>query len=819
MTPGEDDALDIARRIADGEAVDLAALQARDPALARRLGKLQALARSMQGDADAGHSWGHLQQLQAAGKGGFGAVYRAYDPTLDRTVALKLRHERSDALLPSGRDFVAEARRLARVRHPNVLAVHGASYHDGRAGIWADWIEGETLSARLQRSGALPREELLRVLAALADALAAVHRAGLVHGDIKASNVMLDRSGRVILMDFGAGFDASDEGSLVNAGTPRYLAPEIVAGKPATSAVDIYAFGVLAHLLASNRYPEDGRPTAPLRPRALSALLRHALDPDPHARPDAERLHAELQRLIDAPRHRVRRLLFASVVIGLGGIVLVTAIGLRREQAQRQLAERARDEAHATATFLTELLAAPAPEAQGREVRVVELLDSAVRRTRSQADLPHATRAGLLYTLGRSQLALNRFRDADATLGHAWALDTPEQPLADMQALQIGLLLAEARLRRQRYDESDAALERLAADPRWRQDDAALAAIAVLRSTWWQSQGKFAEAAAALASVLDAGTGVPADTRIDALAMQAQLAFDQGELARSEAALQAALDLFSSSGERFGVREYELRTMLANVYSASGRYAEGEAMYRALLPKVAEAYGEGSLSAGGVWSNIAVALNSQARYAESLAILREWLPKAVALDSEESHLALNLRAALAVALQQSGELDAALAEFDRLIPQVERFDGPTHPNTLVARFNRVETLNDAGRSELALRDGRELRETMAAAMGEGHPFTLETEDAIGFALTRLGRATEAEAMHRRTIEGKTATIGADNPYTLLSQEYLARALIAQRRHADAAAVLAPLLRERERVLGAEHPKTVVTRELLASLPR
>jgi hypothetical protein len=90
MTPEPDAELDIARRIADGEDVDLAELETRDPDLARRLAKLQSLARAMHGGTDAGARWGHLQQLQLAGQGGFGAVYRAYDPTLDRIVASSL---------------------------------------------------------------------------------------------------------------------------------------------------------------------------------------------------------------------------------------------------------------------------------------------------------------------------------------------------------------------------------------------------------------------------------------------------------------------------------------------------------------------------------------------------------------------------------------------------------------------------------------------------------------------------------------------------------------------------------------------------------
>jgi eukaryotic-like serine/threonine-protein kinase len=448
MIPGEDAAVDIARRIADGEAVDLSALEREDPALARRLAKLQALVRSMHGGTGAGSSWGHLQQLQLAGQGGFGAVYRAYDPTLDRSVALKLRHAQSDALLPSGRDFVAEARRLARVRHPNVLAVHGASYHDGRAGLWADWIDGQTLSERLQRSGPLSGDELLRVLIELADAIDAVHRAGLVHGDIKASNVMLDAQGRVILMDFGAGFESSDVGSAISAGTPRYLAPEIAAGKPGTQAVDLYAYGVLAHLLATHRYPDAAGPSASLRPRGLRELVGDSLRADPATRPAAAQLRHRLQALVDAPRRRVRRALLASVAIGLLGITLATIVGLRREQAQRLVAERVSD-------FLASLYREQDPISRDTSTTrpPQALIADAVARVESELSDDPASQAKLLRVMGEAQLHLSQIEAARATLDSAAArLPDGDNPL--LRAEIDGLLSAVA-IRQLRHDDAE----------------------------------------------------------------------------------------------------------------------------------------------------------------------------------------------------------------------------------------------------------------------------------------------------------------------------------------------------------------------------
>ena len=411
MTAENEAELEIARRIADGEAVDLVELELSNPDLARRLAKLKSLAQAMHGRSDGGSRWGHLQQLQLAGQGGFGAVYRAYDPTLDRTVALKLRHVEGAALLPSGVDFVAEARRLARVRHPNVLAVHGASYHDGRAGLWTDWIEGETLSARLDRTGPLHGDELLRVLRELAEALDAVHQAGLVHGDVKASNVMLDLQGRVILMDFGAGFESSSEGSAISAGTPRYLAPEIEAGGAGTLAVDLYAYGVLAHLLATQRYPERGRIGSMPGPRGLRTLVARLLDAHPEARPRIDEVRRSLQRLSDAPRLRVRRWLLASVVVGFAGIALATTIGLRREQTQLKRAERVSD-------FLAALYREQDPLTRDAEAarKPAVVVAEAVSRVKSELADDPPSQARLLRVLGETQLNLSELAAAGATL-------------------------------------------------------------------------------------------------------------------------------------------------------------------------------------------------------------------------------------------------------------------------------------------------------------------------------------------------------------------------------------------------------------------
>src|SRR5262245_7096540 len=201
--------------------------------------------------ADAPHSWGRLQVGERLARGNFGDLYHAVDPQLDRDVALKLIRPR-----PDGREtarLLSEARALARVSHPNVVTVYGADVHDGRPGLWMELVDGQTLAARVSEQGTLGAAETIGIGRDLCRALAAVHAAGIVHSDIKPQNVMREAAGRIVLMDFGAGRREGTESEI--AGTPMYLAPEVLAGEPPTPQSDIYSLGVTLFYLLSATYP------------------------------------------------------------------------------------------------------------------------------------------------------------------------------------------------------------------------------------------------------------------------------------------------------------------------------------------------------------------------------------------------------------------------------------------------------------------------------------------------------------------------------------------------------------------------------------
>ena len=193
--------------------------------------------------------------LEHIASGAFGDVYRAWDPQLNREVALKLLRRAPDADAHAD-EVVNEGRLLARLRHPHIVSVYGAARIDGQVGLWMEFLRGRTLAQAVTTDGALPTRKVAEIGAALCDALGAVHKAGLVHRDVKAQNVMLADDGRVVLMDFGAGGDLRHVG-LDMAGTPLYLAPEVARGAPASPQSDVYSLGVLLRYAATGAYSRD----------------------------------------------------------------------------------------------------------------------------------------------------------------------------------------------------------------------------------------------------------------------------------------------------------------------------------------------------------------------------------------------------------------------------------------------------------------------------------------------------------------------------------------------------------------------------------
>jgi hypothetical protein len=240
-------------------------------------------------------AWGELQPLERLGSGGFGDVYRAWDTRLHRQVALKLH--RTD--VRGGRDgdaAIQEARLLARTEHPHVVRIYGIDTHDGRTGIWMELVHGMSLHTLVVEQGAMQPDAVARIGIDLCAALEAVHAAGVVHQDLKPQNIMRETSsGRIVLMDFGAGrWRGRDAGAV--AGTPQFMAPEVAAGLAPSPQSDLYAVGVVLQFLSSG-----GAAGAPRDLGPLGAVIARAMAPDRGRRYEsAGEMRAALESVLDA---------------------------------------------------------------------------------------------------------------------------------------------------------------------------------------------------------------------------------------------------------------------------------------------------------------------------------------------------------------------------------------------------------------------------------------------------------------------------------------------------------------------------------------
>jgi serine/threonine-protein kinase len=250
-----------------------------------------------------GKTLGHFRVDARLGRGGMGAVYRAWDASLEREVALKVLLAASD----SARErFLREARVQAKLKHPNVVPIHFVGQQGDVSFLVMDVIEGESLSDVLARTGVLTEARALDVADAIASALAAGSDAGLVHRDVKPSNILIDKSGRILLADFGLAktvtldgvisaptTDAPEKsGTLTRAGailgTPAYLAPEQARGDTVDFRADMYALGVTLYEALAGQPPFTGENAAallrqhlneePIKPRTLAPHLRPAVE-------------------------------------------------------------------------------------------------------------------------------------------------------------------------------------------------------------------------------------------------------------------------------------------------------------------------------------------------------------------------------------------------------------------------------------------------------------------------------------------------------------------------------------------------------------
>ncbi len=315
-----------------------------------------------------GSTLGKYRLVEKLGQGGMAQVYKAYDPDLDRYVAVKILHPHLTGDEEFASRFRREARAVAALEHPHIVRVYDFDADEGLAFLVMEHLEGASLKEQLRdlncQGELMELEEVGRIVCALADALDHAHRNGLVHRDLKPSNVLVTADGRPVLTDFGIArmVDATvitESGGTL--GTPAYMSPEQCRGEPGDTRSDIYSLGVLLYRLCTGRVPFDADTpyavilkhiTAPLPPprsvrpdlpEAVERVILKALAKDPDDRyQTAGELGRALQAAIESPRAalappprrrktlRYAALVAATVVVCLALLLLTRPLRLRR---------------------------------------------------------------------------------------------------------------------------------------------------------------------------------------------------------------------------------------------------------------------------------------------------------------------------------------------------------------------------------------------------------------------------------------------------------------------------------------------------------
>lgn len=467
------------------------------------------------GDEALPSGFGPYRVVEPLGQGGMSQVYRASDDRLGREVALKVS---APGLLSGSRGaerFAREIRAVMELEHPCIVPVHDVGEAGGRSFFTMDLVAGRTLGQVLEvlqgsgrraseltaadmvaavggdaggRWGSSHVETVCRIVLDIADGLSHAHEQGIVHRDVKPSNVMLREDGRAQLFDFGLA-QLADQPALTRSGeftgTPFYLAPEQLAESSATidGRTDVYALGVTLYELLTLERPFAGETTAQVFrqilsheagppsarnaavPRALDTLCAKALEREPHARyASMQDLAADLRRFLAyepiearevslrrrvarwARRSPVRATLAASglVLLLLAPVVLASInrqLRAERDDAQRQLGLR-----NEVVEFLIGLFELSGDAGAGARDGARELLESGAAELASGFEGQPDVRAALMVASARAHLELELFTEAGELLDRAFAIQQRELGEEHVETAETLAMLAEVRL-------------------------------------------------------------------------------------------------------------------------------------------------------------------------------------------------------------------------------------------------------------------------------------------------------------------------------------------------------------------------------------
>jgi eukaryotic-like serine/threonine-protein kinase len=270
---------------------------------------------------------GHRFRLEEqVGSGGMSTVFRAYDPALERLVAIKLMHRDISTGSDQLERFRREARAVAQLNHPHVVTVIDVGEENGTPFIVFEYVEGETLKDRIQRLGRLPIPEAIASSMQIGRALECAHAHRLVHRDVKPQNVLIDPDGRAKVTDFGIARSLEAHGVTTTEavlGTPGYVSPEQALGQEVTEQSDIYSLGIVLYEMLTG--------TPPFRAETLrETAMKHVTEPLPDVQRRRPEVSAALAAVVERATAKGIRARFTTAADMVHGLEQTLDVEVRR---------------------------------------------------------------------------------------------------------------------------------------------------------------------------------------------------------------------------------------------------------------------------------------------------------------------------------------------------------------------------------------------------------------------------------------------------------------------------------------------------------
>ncbi len=789
---------DLAQRIANGDQIDTRQIieNGDNTALTEALSRINRLSRSFsqpldsepEDDIEPGEQWGHLRIDSLIGEGGMGRVYRAHDETLDSHVAIKFLSYSARQYINSEL-FIAEARRMARVRHPNVLAVFGAATHDARTGFWCEYLRGQTLHEYLA-SHRPAHDEVLSIAADLASAVKAVHGAGLIHADIKTLNVMIEPVRGAVLMDFGAGIDLEHDTHqpFSQQATPAIMAPEQFDGHDVDTPCDIFALGILMFTLSSGMAPFTGPTISELSDqvchpervdysklsgnRRWQRLLASMLATDPSARPDIDAVQAEITRLRQAPLKRARKVALASVTGLIAAIAITTSYAWITTRIEQQKTQAALQESLEYNGLLNEILTSASPVSRGKDTLMLDVIETAEQRLMDQTAVRSELHLQALHNIAWTYKILDDPVRSLTTAEHILSLDPDPQTRFD-----VHLMMALQTLSQSDRESTEAHLNELASlYGQFELSPMVEREYWVTLSDYQRSFGDIASAEDAMSRARSVIDDNDLSRSVHMMMSESHLLTRASRFSEALALLQDALSAMRSECScDMNINILALRSEIAINRLNLGDAATGQQELEVLHRDAAAFLGESHYLTEDLFNNYLTTLNQTGDYSKLVELMTPRLSEMEHRYGSGSDRFQNAQNNLANAHLYLAEYDRAEQLYRNVIEQMTELNGEAHFNVLLAKYNLSELLYKSGNPAAARDLATDTLLLAGKTLGEGHLVTLELRDAAGWSLSLMGKHQQAinelEVLHA----DKQVILGEEHPYTLSTLAHLERA--------------------------------------------